>query len=990
MFQVLLSLFLLTIGFALAASVWGNEWAVSWEIVRTYEPIESAIATVQFLLSEIEVPVEHYLTKEVFQGNQNQLPTWVYPSLAILYFLFLSFFVAIISTLPRFWYYFGMTLTAFLLVALRLEQLLVWNESAALLLVIVAYFSLSYYFHAIDKHVHLYKRIGILLLVSMLLLIVLGSFSQVSKPLFFIGSYGIIFPLLLGFLFVIVVSHDIISGFLYIITSGNTGYSKRSLFHFLVISIVYLGWVLLTYLNNTGQFALDLIYLDATVLMSISAIVGIWGFRNRCEHVLSFLPFAPMGALLYLVLGITSFFLIGVMHLLANSPMLEVIEDAIIFSHLGIGFMFFIYIIGNFVPLLSKNLNVYKIQYKPQNLPYFTASIGGIILIGVLVARSQLLPYFQGFAGYYNGLGDVYLLSKQNTLSEQYYKAAKTYDYRNAKSNNALGVLARKSGDDAFALKYFEDAKLKSPLESTFVNIADIYGRRGRFFDALFTLREGLETFPKSGVIKNNLGILFSKTAVVDSSLYYLDQKGRYSKTSETNLLYALAAHRLTADFDSLKRNFRQLSYLPHKNNTLVNLNMQQKPLSPMAVAELNIGRQRLKAEEFTFWYEYAINQAIGVEGGMLAEELNELANDSLNAKFQTELLLAEALYLYYQHQVGKAFQSLEDLAFQHTSRAGYYNYLLGVWALEQGAYQVAKQYLEKSQQEQFGKSSLPLALVLEITGDTAQAAAYWRLFAEEGSPEQQKLAVLYSKRNSADLSGGSAADSLTFLNQFLSPVNNTSELIEWTQRLKEGDFKWQVALDVIQKGLNQQQHERLPDLFALLENKPLKDGLHYRLKKLRLRYWLAVKDHKRVSDFLNDSLGMATLRGSAEWHHAQAQINFLENGSSAAEQSYARIADLNPFYDQGVVAAAQFFHHEMDDAQRAYNILLNGVRINPYSATLQKAYILQCLSLYLDSYAENGLAMLKQLVSKIEYETFLQEYTARKDSIEQALDTWH
>src|SRR5690606_10983402 len=178
------------------------------------------------------------------------------------------------------------------------------------------------------------------------------------------------------------------------------------------------------------------------------------------------------------------------------------------------------------------------------------------------------------------------------------------------------------------------------------------------------------------------------------------------------------------------------------------------------------------------------------------------------------------ALYLYYQHQVGKAFLSLADFAFQHNARAGYDDYLLGVWALEQGAYQVAKQYWERSQQGKVGSSSLAAAVVSEVTGDTAQAAAYWRLFAEEESPEQQKLAVLYSKRNSADLSGGSAADSLTFLNQFLSPVNNTSELIEWTQRLKEGDFKWQVALDVIQKVLNQQQHERLPDLFVLLENK--------------------------------------------------------------------------------------------------------------------------------------------------------------------------
>lgn len=990
LFQILLVLFLLTIGFALAASVWGNEWAVSWDVVRSYEPIESPIATVHFLLSEIAVPVEHYLTKEVFRGSPSQLPTWIYPSLGFLYFFFLSFFLAIVSTLPRFWYYFGMTLTAFMLAALRLEQLMIWNENAAILLVIVTYFALSYYYHAIKRHVHLYIRIGGFFIASVLLLIILGSFAQASMPFSFIGSYGIVLPLFFGFLFILLVSHDILSGFVYVITSGNTGYAKKSLFHFVVISIVYLGWVLLTYLNNVGHFELDLIYLDATVLLSISALLGIWGFRKRSESILSFMPFAPMGAFFYLILGIITFFTIGAMHLVVNAPMLEVIEDAVIFSHLGIGFMFFIYIIGNFAPLLSKNLNVDKIQYKPKNLPYFTTIVGGVVLIGVLVARSQLLPYFQSFSGYYNGLGDLYLLTKQNTVSEQYYKLAKTYDYRNAKSNNALGAMAREVGDDAFALKYFDDAKLRYPLEATYVNIADIYDRRGRFFDALFTLNQGLDVFPNSAVIKNNIGVLFSKTAVVDSSLFYLDQKSRYSESSETNLLYALAMHRLTTDFDSLRTNFNQLSYLPQKNNTLVNLNLQQLPLEPSPLIEINTVQRNTQAEEFTFWYEYTINQALAHEDNGLATQLTDLANDSLNAQFQTELLLAQALYLYYHHQVGKAFQNLEALAFQHTSRAGYYNYLLGLWSLEQGAYQVARQYFEKSQEERYAHSSLPLALALEAAGDTAQAAAYWRLFEKEGSPEQQRLAGMYLKKNRpVDLDKGSALDSLTFLQSYLTKTDNSAELIDMINSLEASDFKWQVTLDVIQKKLFRQHYERLPDLFAKLENKPLNGDLEHRLKILKLRYWLAIDDHEKVSGLLSDSLENATLRGSAEWHHAQAQMTLLQKGSAAAAQAYASLADLNPFYAQGIVAAAHFFRDEIKDVQQAYSTLLNGVKTNPYSATLQKAYILQCLSMHLTTYAENSLTLLKQIVPSMEYEAFLKEYNAKKDSVEQALDRW-
>lgn len=964
---------------------------MSWNVVRTYEPIEAPIAILQFLLSEIPIPVEHYITKEVFQGSPINLPAWLYPALSFLYFFFLSFFVAIITTLPRFWYYFGMTSTAFMLAALRLEQLMLWSqvENTALFLAILAYFSLSYYFHAINPHVHLYKRIGSFFVVSVLLLIVFGSFAEVSSPFTFMGSYGIVFPLLFALLFILAVSHDILSGFLYIITSGNTGYAQRSLFHFVVISLAYLGWVLLTYLNNTGHLELDMICLDATVLLSVSAVVGIWGFRNRSESVLSFLPFAPMGAFLYLILGIISFFTIGAMHLVVNTPMLEVIEDAIIFSHLGIGFMFFIYIIGNFAPLLGKNLNVYKVQYKPQNLPYFTASLGGIILMGVLVARSQLLPYFQGFAGYYNGLGDAYLIDKQDAVSEQYYKLAKTYDFRNAKSNYALGAMARQAGDDAFALKYFDDAMLKIPLESTYINIADIYERKGRFFDALFTLRKGLDEFPKSAAIKNNIGVLFSKTAVVDSALFYLDQKNRYSETSETNLLYALAHHRLMTDFDSLSDNFMQLSYLPMKNNTLVNLNMQQASLQALPIESINVDRQNLNAEAFAFWYEYGMSQAHSYEKDELATTLNDLANDSLNAQFQTELLLVEALYLYYHHQVGKAFENLETLAFQHASRAGYYYYLLGLWSLEQGAYHAARQYLEKSQEERYEYSSFPLALVLEASGDTAQAAAYWRLFQKEGAPAQKKLARLFLERNNfSHLMDEHASDSLIFLELSLNNTDRNAELIDRAESIEDELIKQKALLLIAQKAIKKQNYKGLEGLFAIIENKRLDEYLENQLKRLRLRYWLGTENNEKIAAFLEDSSAHTTLTGSAEWLHARARIALIQEGRDASQQ-YAHLATLNPFYAQGVVASAHFFRDEMDDVQQAYNMLLNGVKTNPYSATLQKAYIFQCLSMHLTTYAENSLATLKQLVSAAEYEEFLKVYVEKKDSIEQALNQW-
>lgn len=994
-YQVLLSLFFITIIFTFSSQIWGSDWVLSWEVIRTYKPLEAPIATVEMLLAAIPVPVEHYIVTEVFEGGDMQLYPSVYIGLSVCSFLFLSVFISIITTLPRFWYFFGMTLVAFALVALRLEQLMLFDsiENTGLFLAIFVYFSLSYYFQAIKNHTPLYKRIAWFLVASLLLMAIFGFFSKVNLPLVYIGSYGIVFPLVFTFLFILLVAHDILSGFVYIITNGSTTHSKNSLLHFVVISGIYLGWVLLTYLYHSNYINWNLIYLDAPLLLAISAVVGIWGFRNRSESILSFLPFAPSGAFLYLILGIISFVTIGSCYLLANSPLLEVIEDAIIFSHLGVGFMFFIYIIGNFAPLLGKNLNVFKVQYKPKNLPYFTASIGGIVLIGVLVARSQLLPYYQAFAGYNNNLGDLYLADGQQFVSEQYYKLAKSYDYRNQKSNYALASMARKEGDDALSLRYFDDALLKDSHEHAYINISNIYESKGRFFDALFTLKKGLEQFPKSAKIKNNLGVLFSQTAVVDSAVFYLEQINQdkaAKQSAEVNLLYLLAYHRLSTDFDSLQQNFPDLSYLPLKNNTLVNLNIQYLPAPDLVPDQIKTDRKNINAEAFAFWYEYGLNQSLNSES-LLYPALETLANDSLNVRFQSELTFLKAVYLYYHHHVNDAFAALHALINNSTARIGYYHYILGVWALEQSAPQLSVTHFEKAYQKGYEKAVFPLALSLTSTGNYTEALPYWLIVQNSGSQEQQKIAAMLHALQARDLNevNNHLSDSLLFLHIQLTDKHDIPTLLAMAEDLPDNSLRWKSWIFIIDKALKSNYTVGMAGLFEVLEKKPLDAHQKNQLTKQQLRYWLNTNQHEKAAALLKDSTSIESLYQTPELLYAQAHASYLQNNREAAQKQFSQLALLNPFFEEGIIAAAAFFQNEVKDEQQAYHFLLNALKTNPYSTGLQKAYILQCLDMQLMTYAENSLATLKETAFPDEYEAFLPIYKEKKDSIEQVYVQW-
>src|SRR5690606_32280067 len=102
----------------------------------------------------------------------------------------------------------------------------------------------------INKNVSLFYRILSFLGISIMLCLLFYFFSAVDNAFVYIGAYGIIVPLVVSLLFIFLVSHDIIPGFLNIITSGNTPNSKNSLLHYSLISTLYLGWLLLTYLHN--------------------------------------------------------------------------------------------------------------------------------------------------------------------------------------------------------------------------------------------------------------------------------------------------------------------------------------------------------------------------------------------------------------------------------------------------------------------------------------------------------------------------------------------------------------------------------------------------------------------------------------------------------------------------------------------------------------------------------------------------------------------
>jgi hypothetical protein len=72
------------------------------------------------------------------------------------------------------------------------------------------------------------------------------------------------------------------------------------------------------------------------------------------------LPFHPAGALLYVSLALITFSGISYAFITGNSGLLDAYERIIIYGHLFIGFIFFLYVMVNFGAIFNEKISIYN------------------------------------------------------------------------------------------------------------------------------------------------------------------------------------------------------------------------------------------------------------------------------------------------------------------------------------------------------------------------------------------------------------------------------------------------------------------------------------------------------------------------------------------------------------------------------------------------------------------------------------------------------
>ena len=968
--------------FFLVSYFQGTAATIDWIVVSQSSAVKVIVDVVELGPVSLKSYADNYLITEYFEGGAlrvNQVSAYIFISFIA---ISMAFYQGIITTLKRYWYIFGTAIFVFMLMSFQLDQLMLFGgyQNFALYILLGVYLPLSYYFHAFSD-VSLWKRVLIFLLATLVLGVGIIQFSSVDNPLYYMVNYGMYFPLIVTILFIFMVSFEVIAGLVYIITNSNTSASKNSLFHFIVATIIYLGYVALTYMKNSNSIDWDIFYLNPFVLLCVSVILGIWGFKNRSFLYENVIEFKTKGGLLFLILGTISFTTIGYFFATANDPFIEVIEDAIVFGHLSFGMFFFFYVIVNFGDLMQKNLQVYKVLYKPQRMPMFAAIFVSLIGVTAFFFNSDKIALSQAVSGYNNGLGDVYLAESNDFLAEQYYTFGMQYAHYNHRSNYSLATLSLDKGEELDAMQYYDQALLKKPTPYAYVNLANLYTQKGMFFDALFLLKEGLKKFPESGELMNNLGMLYSNTNIIDSAMIYLNlpqKKTLSGKVAGANILALLINKNLRLNSDSLAEAYADNTYLPAQTNLLALFNRDSKSVDYES-SSLGVD-STLNLVTFSYFYNLIFNKNISHDSSLISN-IDSYSKSPKNLNYTRDLNLAKAMNLYQSGAVSEAFKLMDRLQVEHSQKAGYYNNVRGIWAMEQESPRLALDFFDKA--EAFG----------DIEGALNKVFAL--LAIDSLSDAKAQIAKLAMRENGLDNTSLEMA-------QRLLDIDSQETLMQLTDQEKY----W--YLKIYQKRLDNESKQTLiatithPYFQPLANYELLKDNLSSDNERItglsdvwKERVFLSEMDGyvssgaiKNLKERMDNPI-TRNKKNATKALFYQALISQSEGKTKEATSQFTIIANKNAFDEVMTIKSAMFFQNTVKDEMLSYNTLLNALTINPYSIKLKKQYILQCLDMRMTDYAAAELEVLQGLLSSKKFIEFRMKYDKRLDEIELASDNW-
>lgn len=1000
LYLIALGFFTLSILFFIFSYHFGIDLLIKWNLVSDTIGINTPLESFQRNLNEYTLEVQSYFVSQHYEAGKLHINTLG----AKIYLIFIAFSAALIITAISmvrkiFWYAVGMTFFFAWLAFMKLDTLAVlgYENQSLLIACLILFGGVSFYFHAFKTETKTIIRF----LVFLALILGIGTFiittSTQAHPYIHLTNYGTVLNSVMTIIFIVVVGYDILNGFLSL-SIGSQSSPIKGLINFGVISTLYLGNLLLVFLNQIGVISWNLNFFNPFYLFLISAILGIWAHRRRSNLVKHIIDFHSAGALLFIGLAINSVMTFAYAFATTNDPMISVFEDTITYSFLCVGFLFVIYILINFFDPLKKGVNVYEYIFNPQSLGnqsqvlgHYFIRLGAIGIMIYLIGKDHYLPYKHWWGAYHNYVGDVYTINGNVGLAEVNYKRANDYARLNHKSIYTLASLALEKENYAKAESYLKLLDGQNLSEFACINLAYTYEQVGKPFQSIFTLQEGVKRFPKNGILHHNLAYAFQKynKGSLDSIYHYYHNAEQYLDNpiiAQANMLAFFGENQIKVNTDSLFKTLPQNNAILENNYLALSaalgqensLELKNKPWINDSIAS---------TEMSCFLYNYSFTR-LGTNDTLLKSTIQKFLKNEQSA-FPENLNFALACLHYYDNDLLAAKLILDDILVSCTNQLfPYYSNFTGTLFYKRYLNKVSLNYFEKSAQSQrfFVVNSAPSHYAFNVSENSSVEDLEYPLLLISNLDEKSKNTF----RELVTIFNNPPVDSVVehwtdkhkfqYLAYHPESIDDSSKCLKVLRSIKDEQLRAQTCSVLLDKIIETNDRS-----FAeIVWNEIPKIELYPRiLEEINFQYLQLLPLQYKFKE-LSDRLETIKLSNERKlYYYYQKGIAFEALGDTVnAKIAFEAAVKTQSLFDKAYVRMADYLPKD-----KSYEFLVEASYLLPKSVPIYKKLAIESLERYMNTYAEVSLQKLATLLSEKEFTKFKITYDLVKEEADKAFN---
>ena len=962
-YLALLSLLTVCILFVGVAYFYGDTITIGWvkdvEIETT--SVVTDTQTMDFFNFNLET--NSYITKSWIDNGKVSL----YPGVGYAYLITIVLAILVLITVFTFldliYFLIGMTTILVFIISLNTELLsfLGWQHRGLSVFLIATYTGAAYWLHSYSKNINFIKRFTLFLTITIIVAIGVGLFAETKLPFYQLTQSSLLFPFAATLFFLFLIGFENIRSFIYITSLSSQQDGKKSLLHFSIISLLYIGNALLLWSKNKFIDDSHIVLIHPLILFLSAGITGIYGYKKRSILFSDSFQFKPYGAFLYLSLFIISTATLGYGYFTANDALYNSLEYFIIYSQLCFSIAFLLYVLINFAAPMVKNIKIYHYLYQPRYTPLFIAQGLGILGVVALLGLNRQFSYDQSVAAHYNQLGDYYTYTGDTTMAYQFYEESTAWDLSNQKANYTMATLSEQQDNYEKAFLHYNACLNRKPNPYAIIGLSGVYQHSNQLFPSFFMLKDGVKLFPSSGPLQNNLGLSYYQLNIADSALYFLEKAHeRVPEEASINLLYLCIKSSLLEKGDSLQQTIGHYEDPAFQNNLFaLNTALGKHVESPLFHSYPD---SLLTPQVFTYVYNYTINH-LDAPDTAISNRLANWIKPFDNASYAEDLTVARSLNQYYAREEARtALINIHELESQHPATA-YYPTLLAHWYAAKHRFDLAALYYLKAFNNRSAQAQLYYILCLLESKQFDKAALYadaWLNAPEKDKQEVAKLIkIIASLKNIPTALSQSELVKLRFIrwNAYGFTVN---ERLEVAKTIASKEIKAQAYLSLIEELLSKQQAAEALTLWNGLEKSSettastINWGNELYLKLLvSLQDWSTLKtENKRLQE-----------NKLAYYKGIDALVN---KDSTAAAKNFIKALSADPLEEE-LAARALLFLGERDFLAY-YDLILAQLLAYPESVKLSEVYMLLCISNGMDSYAEGELQRIESYLSEEKY----------------------